>query len=86
MPTWYPLLEKDSQPKDFHHRCLQTSLSPEIGKHDSKDRKPNLRWSETKKLKILIIDNFFFCDLMETKLCTVIEIENTLTKLKLKVL
>ena len=30
-----------------------------------------------KKLKILIIDNFFFCHLKVMKLCTVIELGNT---------
>ena len=34
----------------------------------------SLRWSETKNLKILIIDNLFSCHLMVMKLCTVIEL------------
>ena len=36
------------------------------------------------KLKILIIGNFFPCHLMVMKLCTVIKLENTWPKLKLK--
>ena len=43
-----------------------------------------LRLSETKKLKILIIDNFFFHHLMVVKLCTVLEPGNTKPKLKWK--
>ena len=43
-----------------------------------------LRWSETKQLKILIIDHFFSCQLMVMKLCTVIELRNIYPKLKSK--
>ena len=35
-----------------------------------------IRSSETNILKILIIDNFFFCQLIATKFCTVIELGN----------
>ena len=41
-----------------------------------------LRWSETKNLKRLIIDNFFSCHLIAMKLCTLIELRNTQPKLK----
>ena len=37
----------------------------------------SLRRSETKNLKIFIIDNFFSCHLMVSKLCTVIKPGNT---------
>ena len=41
------------------------------------DMKTFLRWSETRSLKIWIIDNFFSCHLMVMKLCTLIERRNT---------
>ena len=43
-----------------------------------------LRWSETKNLKILVIDNFFSCHLKVTKLCTAIKLGSTWSKLKSK--
>ena len=43
-----------------------------------------LRWSETKKLKISIRDNIFFLYLIIIKLYTLKQLENTHQKLKLK--
>ena len=48
---------------------------------------PNLfKVVRNKKLKILIIDNFFSCHLMIMKLCTVIELGNAYPRLKSKFL
>ena len=44
----------------------------------------NLRWSETKNLKISIPDNIFFLYLIIIKLCTLKQVENIHQKLKLK--
>ena len=41
---------------------------------------------EAKKLRILICNSYFDCDLMATKLCTVKELANMYEKLKLKFL
>ena len=57
---------------------IRSNLDKTVACHTS------LRWTETKNLKILIIDNFFSCHLMVVKLCTVLELGNTKLKLKLE--
>ena len=46
----------------------------------------DLRWSETKNLKISIPDNIFFLSVIIIKLCTLKQLENVHQKLKLKFL
>ena len=51
-------------------------------KRNAREKLGNLRWSETKKLKISVPDNIFFLYLIMIKLCTLKQLENIHQKLK----
>ena len=71
----------DEIEKEGEERKLVSKL--EAKHRDEIDKILGLRWSETKKLKILIPDNIFLLHLIIIKLFTLKQLENIHQKLKL---